>query len=68
MPHFKRISEFALSADGARVAYIANQKLIVAPVGGGPVQELVLNSNLLPRDVTWFPDSKLLAFSGRRRG
>lgn len=38
MPHFERVREVALSPDGARVAYIANQKLIVAPVGGGPVQ------------------------------
>jgi hypothetical protein len=42
MPHFKRISEFALSPDGARVAYIANfanQKRIVAPVDSGHAKQ-----------------------------
>jgi dipeptidyl aminopeptidase/acylaminoacyl peptidase len=62
MPHIKRISDVALSPDGARVAYLINGKINVISIDGGPVQEIALKSDLSLRDVTWSSDSKLLAF------
>jgi len=62
MPHTKRIGDLALSPDGTRVAYLANEKLHILSLAGGPTQEIALKNNLSPRDLTWSPDSKLLAF------
>src|SRR5580700_7991988 len=62
MPRAKRIREVAISPDGARVAYTVNQKLVIAPVSGGPSQEIPVKDNLPVRDVAWSPDSKRLAF------
>jgi dipeptidyl aminopeptidase/acylaminoacyl peptidase len=62
MPRAKRIKEVAISPDGARVAYTVNQKLVIAPVSGGPSQEIPVKDNLPVRDVAWSPDSKRLAF------
>jgi len=62
MPRAKRISEVALSPDGTRVAYVANGKLTVATVNGGPFEEISVKDHLPVRDIAWSADSKRLAF------
>src|SRR6516162_8135546 len=62
MPRAERISEVALSPDGTRVAYVANGKLTVATVNGGPFEEISVKDHLPVRDIAWSADSKRLAF------
>jgi dipeptidyl aminopeptidase/acylaminoacyl peptidase len=62
MPRAKRISQVALSPDGTRVAYIANQKLTVAAADGSSSHEISVKANLPLRDIAWSSDSKRLAF------
>lgn len=62
MPRAKRISQVALSPDGTRIAYIANQKLTVAAVDGNSSHEISVKGNLPSRDLAWSTDSKRLAF------
>src|ERR1700733_420960 len=62
MPGAKKIDEVALSPDGSRVAYIADGKLAVVPVAGGPSQSIAVEGNLALRGVAWSADSKHLAF------
>jgi dipeptidyl aminopeptidase/acylaminoacyl peptidase len=62
MPHAKRISEVALSPDGAQVAYIVDDKLTVTSSAGEAAQTIAVEGNLALRDVTWSADSKRLAF------
>ncbi len=62
MPRTKRITEVALSPDGTRVAYVAEQKLMVVPAAGGSAQEIFVKDNLPVRNVTWSADSKQIAF------
>jgi dipeptidyl aminopeptidase/acylaminoacyl peptidase len=62
MPHAKRIGDVALSPDGTRIAYMANQKLEVMLASGGPSREVSVVGNLPLRDVTWSGDSKRIAF------
>jgi dipeptidyl aminopeptidase/acylaminoacyl peptidase len=62
LPRAKRIAEVALSPDGTRVAYIAEQKLMVIPAAGGLAQQISVKDNLALRDVAWSVDSKQIAF------
>ncbi|MGA3348900.1 MAG: LpqB family beta-propeller domain-containing protein, partial [Candidatus Sulfotelmatobacter sp.] len=62
MPHAKRISEVALSPDGAQVAYIVDDKLTVTSSAGEGAQTIAVEGNLALRDVAWSADSKRLAF------
>jgi dipeptidyl aminopeptidase/acylaminoacyl peptidase len=62
MPHAKRISDVALSPDGAQVAYIVDEKLSVIPTTGGDAKSIAVEGNLALRDVAWSADSKRLAF------
>lgn len=62
MPQAKRISEVALSPDGAQVAYIVDDKLTVTSSAGEAAQTIAVEGNLALRDVTWSVDSKRLAF------
>jgi dipeptidyl aminopeptidase/acylaminoacyl peptidase len=62
MPRTKRISQAALSPDGTRVAYIADQKLTVAATDGSSSHEISMKNNLPLRDIAWSPDSKHLVF------
>jgi dipeptidyl aminopeptidase/acylaminoacyl peptidase len=62
MPRAKRIGEVALSPDGSKVAYVADDKISVIPPTGGSAQTIALEDKLPLRDVAWSMDSKRIAF------
>jgi dipeptidyl aminopeptidase/acylaminoacyl peptidase len=62
MPHSKKVDEAALSPDGSKVAYIADDKLTITSSTGGSSHAIAVEGNLALRDVAWSADSKRLAF------
>jgi dipeptidyl aminopeptidase/acylaminoacyl peptidase len=62
MPRARRIDEVAIAPDGARVAYVVDGELSVAPAAGGSAIAIAVEGKLPLREITWSANSKQLAF------
>jgi dipeptidyl aminopeptidase/acylaminoacyl peptidase len=61
-PTAKVFDQVTISPDGALVAYIVEGHLSIVPSAGGTARPIVVEGQLLLRDVSWSPDSKQIAF------
>ncbi|MEO8726974.1 MAG: S9 family peptidase [Acidobacteriaceae bacterium] len=69
IPEAKTIEQVAISPSGSTVAYVAQGKLTVAAVSGGPAgSEIAVPYQLSLRDVAWSSDGKQLAFIADQPG